>query len=184
MTRKLFQLTVCLSVLSYSVCIFASTNMTSDNIQKKLENKHLSLPAVVAPIANYVPYVVSGNMVYISGQLPIENAKVKFVGKVGHDFSTEQGREAAKLCVLNILAQLQAAIGDLNKVKRVVKITGFVNAAADYIEQPKVMNGASDLLVELFGEQGKHARSAVGVQSLPLNAAVEVEAIFEINEAL
>jgi enamine deaminase RidA (YjgF/YER057c/UK114 family) len=140
----------------------------------------LDLPQVSLPIANYLPYLISNNMVFISGQLPLENGKVKFVGKLGQTVSIEQGQEAARLCALNILAQLKAAIGSLDKVKRCIKLSGFVNATDDFTAHPQIINGASDLMVEAFGEPGKHARAAVGVSSLPLGAAVEIEAIFEI----
>ena len=140
----------------------------------------LELPQVTMPIANYLPYLVVDNMVFISGQLPMENGKVAFTGQLGAAVSVEQGSEAAHLCGLNILAQLKAAIGSLDKVKRCVKLSGFVNAVPEFTDHPKVINGASDLMVRVFGEKGKHARAAVGVSSLPLGAAVEVEAVFEI----
>ena len=143
--------------------------------------KDLKLPEVSVPVANYVPYVVVGKIVYISGQLPFEDGKIKFTGKLGDKISLEQGQSAAKLCALNILAQLKAAAGSLENVKRCVKLTGFVNSTPDFITQPQVINGASDFIVEVFADKGKHARSAVSVASLPFDAAVEIEAIFEIE---
>jgi len=165
-----------LIVLSSKIC-FASDHQ----IEKNLSEMRLSLPEVSAPVANYVPYVKIGKLVFISGQLPIAEGKVKFTGKLGADVTIEDGVEAAKLCALNIVAQLKSAIGSLDKVKRCVKLTGFVNSTADFTAHPQVINGASDIIVNLFGEKGKHARAAVGVSSLPLGAAVEVEAIFEVE---
>ncbi|WHA05579.1 RidA family protein [Candidatus Bandiella numerosa] len=117
----------------------------------------------------------------MSGQLPMEEGRVKFTGKLGENIAIEDGVEAAKLCALNIVAQLKSAVGSLDKVKRCVKLTGFVNSASDFTSHPQVINGASDIIVKIFGDKGKHARAAVGVSSLPLGASVEVEAIFEIE---
>lgn len=150
-------------------------------IDAKISSLGLSLPAVSMPAANYVPYAISGNLVYFSGTLPMLDGKPQFVGKVGKEFTVEQGQECARLCVLNILSHLKNALGgDLGKVKRVVRLGVFVNSAAGFTEQPKVANGASDLMVGLFGENGKHARFAVGVSELPFGVAVEVDATFEI----
>lgn len=140
----------------------------------------LVLPKVTQPIANYLPYLVIDKMVYISGQLPLEEGKVKITGQLGDTVSIEEGQEAARLCAMNILAQLQAAAGSLKNVKRCIKLTGFINAIPEFTAHPQVMNGASDLMVKVFAEPGKHVRAAVGVSSLPLNAAVEVDAIFEL----
>jgi enamine deaminase RidA (YjgF/YER057c/UK114 family) len=150
-------------------------------IEDKLLEMNLKLPTVSAPVANYVPYVIVGNLVFISGQLPMEEGKVKFTGKLGDKISEEQGIEGAKIAALNIIAHLKSAVGSLDRVKRCVKITGFVNSTPDFTTHPKIINGASDLIVNVFGDKGKHARAAVGVSSLPLGAAVEVEAIFEIE---
>jgi len=147
----------------------------------KLSSLGLELPAVTMPAANYVPYVISGNMVYFSGTLPMKDGKPQFVGKIGKGLTIEQGQECARLCVLNILSHLKNALGgDLGKVKRVVRLGVFVNAPASFTEHPKVANGASDLMVGVFGDSGKHARFAVGVSGLPFGVAVEVDAAFEI----
>ncbi|WP_296990376.1 RidA family protein, partial [Thalassospira sp. UBA1131] len=119
-------------------------------------------------------------LVHISGQITMENGELKFIGKLGADYDVETGQKAARLCALNLVAQLKAAIGDLDKVTRVVKLNAFVNSAPDFTDQPKVVNGASDTMVEIFGDAGKHARSAVGVAALPLGVAVEIDGIFEI----
>ncbi len=149
-------------------------------IDAHLADLGISLPTATAPVANYVPYVISGNLVHISGQITMENGELKFVGKLGADYDVETGQKAARLCALNLVAQLKAAIGDLDKVSRVVKLNAFVNSAPDFTDQPKVVNGASDTMVEIFGDAGKHARSAVGVAALPLGVAVEIDGIFEI----
>ena len=150
-------------------------------IDARLAELGLTLPAAAAPAANYVPYVQSGNLVFVSGQITLEDGALKFVGRVGEDFTTEEAYEAAKLCGLNLIAQVKAACGgDLDKVKRVVRLGGFVNCTADFTDQPKVINGASDLMAEVFGDAGKHARAAVGVNTLPLGVAVEVEGVFEV----
>jgi len=158
-----------------------SANPTN-RVQTRLAELGLNLPQAAAPAANYVPYVQTGNLVVISGQITLENGELKYVGRVGEDFTTEQAYAAAKLCGLNLIAQLNAACGgDLDRVKRVVRLGGFVNCTADFTDQPKVINGASDLMAEVFGDAGKHARAAVGVNTLPLGVAVEVEGMFEIE---
>jgi enamine deaminase RidA (YjgF/YER057c/UK114 family) len=147
----------------------------------KLSSLGFELPAVTLPAANYVPYVISGNLVYFSGTLPMKDGKPQFVGQVGKDFTVEEGQACARLCVLNILSHLKNALGgDLGKVKRVVRLGVFVNAPGSFVEHPKVANGASDLMVGVFGDSGKHARFAVGVSGLPFGVAVEVDATFEI----
>lgn len=152
----------------------------SHAIDQRLAELGLTLPAAPAPAAAYVPYVLSGGIVYVSGQIS-QGANGLIKGKLGEDMSTEQGSEAARACALSLLAQLRAACGgDFGRLRRVVKLTGFVNSTPDFTEQPKVINGASELLVEVLGEIGWHARSAVGVASLPLGVAVEIEAMFEI----
>lgn len=152
-------------------------------IEARLKEIGITVPAAAAPLASYVPTVQTGSLLFLSGQVTLKDGKREFVGKLGRDFTTEQGAEAARLCALNIVAQLKAALGDLDRVRRVVKLTGFVNAVPDFTEQPQVVNGASDLLAEIFGDKGKHARSAVGVGSLPGGVACEVEAIVEIEAA-
>ena len=151
-------------------------------LDAKLQELDLTLPAVAAPAANYVPYVVSGNMVYVSGQIPFLNGEKMHLGRVGEDLSTEDGAAAAQACALNILAQVNEAVGgDWSRVRRCVKLGGFVNCTPDFTDQPTVINGASNLIADVMGEAGKHARFAVGAPSLPLGVAVEVDAVFEIG---
>ena len=153
-----------------------------NSIENKLTTLQLQLPIVATPLANYVPCTISGSLLFVSGQLPYENGAVKIVGQLGTTVSEEQGIEAARHCMLNILAQAKAALGSLDNIKRCLKITGFVNATSEFTAHPKIINGASDLIVAVLGDPGKHARAAVGVSSLPLGAAVEIEAIFEIAD--
>jgi len=149
-------------------------------VEENLAKLGLALPEPVAPVANYVPFVVSGSAVYVSGQISIGRDGV-VAGRLGESMSLDDGAAAARLCGLNLIAQVKAACaGDLGRVRRVVKLGGFVTSAPDFTDQPKVINGASDLMVAAFGEAGRHARSAVGVPSLPLGAAVEVDGVFEI----
>lgn len=151
-------------------------------IDARLQELNITLPAAAAPAANYVPFVVTGNLVFISGQVPFLDGDLKYQGKVGEDFSIEQGQDCARIVGLNILAQLKAACGgDLDRVVRCVKLGGFVNCVSGFEDSPKVVNGTSDLLAEVFGDAGKGARFAVGTNSLPFNVAVEVDAIFEIR---
>lgn len=151
------------------------------DIQKRLAALDITLPVAAAPAANYVPYVISGNMLYLSGQLPIENGKIAVSGIVGKDVELADAKRAAELCAINILAQTSAALsGDLGRIRRLIKINGFVASAPDFTNQHLVINGASDFLVNVLGEVGKHARAAVGMACLPLNASVEIDAILEI----
>lgn len=151
-------------------------------INKKLQDLGIILPEVLAPVANYVGFVKSGNMVFVSGQLPIENGQLKYVGKVGSQISVDEAKVAAKICAINIISQIKSAcMGDLEKVKKCVKLGVFVNGDAEFTDHPLVANGASDLMVEVFGDAGKHARAAVGSGSLPRGVAVEVDAIFEVK---
>lgn len=150
------------------------------SIDQKLADLGIVLPSPKAPVANYVPVVRTGNLLFVSGQVSVDSAGTVTTGKLGAGMSIEDGRAAARLCAINVLAQVKAATGDLNQVARIVKLVGFVNSSLDFTDQPAVINGSSDLLVEVFGDKGRHARSAVGVASLPFNAAVEVEAIIEI----
>ncbi len=152
----------------------------SDTIEARLASLGVTLPEAAAPVANYVPYVVTGNQLFISGQLPMSEGALAFTGKLGGGVSVEDGAAAAKLCAINLLSQAKAATGDLEKIVRLVKLVGFVNSTPDFTDQPKVINGASDFMVEALGDKGRHARSAVSAASLPLGAAVEIEAIFEI----
>ncbi|NTF41885.1 RidA family protein [Rhizobium rhizogenes] len=153
----------------------------SDAIEGRLKELGIVLPQAAAPAANYVPYVISGNLLYLSGQLPIENGKVSVTGHLGKDVGVAGGQRAAELCAINILAQAKAALGgDLGRIKRLIKLNGFVASTPDFVEQHLVINGASNLLANVLGEAGKHARAAVGMAALPLNAAVEIDAILEI----
>jgi len=150
-------------------------------IEALLAEKKIELPKAAIPVANYVPVVITGNLAFVAGQVTFWNGEVKFVGKLGKEYTVEQGQQAARLCGLNILAQMKAALGgDLDRIKRCVKLNVFVNSQPDFTEQPKVANGVSDLMVEVFGDAGKHARAALGVNVLPLNVAVEADAVFEI----
>ena len=151
-------------------------------IDKRLAELGINLPEAAKPLANYVPWVRTGNLVFISGQGPIEGGKVLYPGALGKDVSLKDGAKSARLCAINVLAQIKDAVGgDLDKVKRVVKLLGFVNATADFKDHPKVINGASDLMVEVFGDKGRHARSAVASPSLPMGISTEVEAIVEVE---
>ena len=150
------------------------------SVEARLESLGLTLPDAPAPAANYVPFVRVGNLLHVSGQVPIRDGEF-VVGKLGDTFSVDDGAAAARLCALSLLAQVKAACdGDLERLVRAVKLVGFVNSTADFGEQPKVINGASDTMVEILGDKGRHARSAVSAASLPFGVAVEVEGIFEI----
>lgn len=153
----------------------------SSKIESKLNELGIVLPEAMAPAANYVPFVLTGNMLYVSGQVS-NNADGMIVGKLGDDLNTQEGAAAAKTCAIGLLTQVKAACGgDFNRLSRVVKLTGFVNSTADFGEQPAVVNGASDFLVEVLGDIGRHARSAVSAASLPFGVAVEIEGIFELK---
>jgi enamine deaminase RidA (YjgF/YER057c/UK114 family) len=153
----------------------------SGKIESRLEQLGITLPATAAPVANYVPFAITGNQLWVAGQVTFWDGKLKYVGKVGADLSLEDGAAAARVCALNIIAQAKAALRDLDRVVRVVKLGGFVNAGPDFTDHSKVINGASDLIVEVFGDAGRHARLAVGVSGLPLNSAVEVDAVIEFR---
>jgi enamine deaminase RidA (YjgF/YER057c/UK114 family) len=153
----------------------------SDAIDARLKELGITLPQAAAPAANYVPYVISGNLLYLSGQLPMEGGKIGVTGHLGRDVDVAGGQRAAELCAINILAQAQAALGDLGRIVRLIKLNGFVASTPDFTEQHLVINGASNLLANVLGEAGKHARAAVGMAALPLNAAVEIDAIMEIS---
>ncbi|HUP93534.1 MAG TPA: RidA family protein [Burkholderiales bacterium] len=154
----------------------------ASKIEQRLTELGITLPPPGAPGGNYVPFVVVGDLAFMAGQVAREAGKMKYVGKVGRDLSIEQGHAAARLCAVNLLAQLKAACGgDLERVERCVRLGGFVNSPPDFFDHPKVVNGASDLMVEVFGERGQHARTAVGVAALPLDSAVEVEAVFQLK---
>jgi len=150
-------------------------------IEARLAELGITLPQAAAPAGAYVPYVVSGNLVFVSGQVTLENGELKYKGRLGEGMYVDEGYAAARLCGLNLLAQVRAACaGDLDRVTRVVRLGGFVNSTAEFGDQPKVINGASDLMMEVFGDAGRHARAAVGASSLPLGVSVEVDGIFEI----
>lgn len=151
-------------------------------IEKKLSGLGVTLPTPASPIANYVPFVRSGNILVVSGQVCFGiDGKLVVKGQLGAGVSVEDGQKAARACAINLLAQLKAALGDLDKVVRVMRLGGFINSSPGFTEGPKVMNGASDLMVEVFGDKGRHARTTVGVSALPADAAVEVEGLFEVS---
>jgi enamine deaminase RidA (YjgF/YER057c/UK114 family) len=150
-------------------------------IDKKLEELNIVLPTPAAPIANYVGFVRSERLLFVSGQVCLADGALVATGKLGGTVSVEQGQAAARACAVNVLAQVKAALGDLDKVVRVVRLGGFVNATPDFLDAPKVMNGASDLMVAIFGDKGRHARTTVGVAALPADAAIEVEGTFEVE---
>ena len=152
------------------------------DLTEKLQTLGFELPQAAAPAANYVPYVISGSQLFVSGQIPFLNGEKMHMGRVGEDLSVEDGVKAAQACALNILGQANAAVGgDWSKIKRLVKLGAFVNCTPDFYDHPQVVNGASDLMVEVMGEAGKHARFAVGAPSLPLGVAVEIDAVFELG---
>jgi enamine deaminase RidA (YjgF/YER057c/UK114 family) len=155
--------------------------MSEGSIEKKLQDLGITLPKPAAPIANYVPFVRTGNLLTVSGQLCFDgDGKLVAKGQLGSAVSIGDGQKAARACAINLLAQVKIAIGNLDKVVRVIRLGGFINSAAGFGDGPKVMNGASDLMVEVFGDKGRHARSTVGVAALPVDAAVEVEGLFEV----
>ena len=172
--KKIITLLTCLTIV-------AATFAQTIDFDKKLKDLGIELSAPVKPIANYVKAVRTGNLLYLSGHGPTKADGSNITGKVGKDLTTEQGYDAAKQVGVAILSTLKAELGDLNKVKRVVKVLGMVNCTENFVDQPKVMNGFSDLMVAVFGEKGKHARSAVGMYALPSNIAVEVEIVVELE---
>lgn len=152
-------------------------------IDARLAELGITIPDAPAPAANYVPYVVSGKTVYVAGQVPLVDGKFEGVGKVGRDLTVEQAKGIARICALNLIAQAKAAAGgDLDRIARVIKLGGFVNCVDTFTQQPEVVNGASDLMVEVFGDAGRHARFAVGTNALPRGVAVEVDGIFELTD--
>jgi enamine deaminase RidA (YjgF/YER057c/UK114 family) len=151
-------------------------------IEARLKELGIELPEAASPAANYIPFVVAGKLVFISGQITLLNGKIIHQGRIGDDLTVDDGYQAARLCGLNLLAQLKvAAGGDLDNVSRVVKLGGFVNSVPTFTDQPEVINGASDLMVEVFGDSGKHARFAVSAGALPRNISVEIDGVFELN---
>lgn len=150
-------------------------------VDARLKELGIEIPTPAAPAANYIPFVRSGNLVFVSGQIPMVAGKIEGIGKVGENLTTEQAKSIARTCAINLIAQAKAACdGDLDRVARVVKVGGFVNCVDGYTEQPEVINGASDLMVQVFGDKGRHSRFAVGTNALPRGVAVEVEAVFEV----
>lgn len=150
-------------------------------IEEKIKELGFTLPETPKPLAAYIPAIQTGNYVYTSGQVPFSGGELKYSGKIGFDLSIEEGQKAAELCALNALSAIKSVIGNLNKIEQIVKVTVFVNSADAFTDQPKVANGASEFLGKIFGETGKHVRSAVGVNELPVNAAVEVEMIVKVK---
>ncbi|WP_026791362.1 RidA family protein [Pleomorphomonas oryzae] len=154
--------------------------MTS-SVESALKRLDLSLPEAIAPVANYVPYVRTGSLLFVSGQISKTTAGAAVTGKLGADVDVAGGQKAAELCALNILAQVKAAVGDLDRIVRVVRLNAFVNSAPEFTDQPQVVNGASNLFANVLGDKGKHSRTAVGVAALPLGVAVEIDAIIEVS---
>jgi enamine deaminase RidA (YjgF/YER057c/UK114 family) len=151
-------------------------------VDARLRELGVELPPPATPVANYVPFVRCGNLLFIAGRLPRWSDERRFVGKLGRELGVEDGRKAARLCALNVVAHLRAALdGDLDLVRRCVRVGGFVNSTHEFEDHPKVLDGASDLFVQVFGDAGRHARTAVGVSALPYNVAVEVDAVFEVG---
>lgn len=169
------------STILFVVLLFAGLGVHAQTPEQKLKELGIELPTPAKPIANYVSAVRTGNLIFLAGKGPSKADGSYITGKPGKDLTIEQGYEAARLTAINQLAALKAAIGDLSKVKRVVKVLGMVNSDQDFKDHPKVINGFSDFIVAVFGEKGKHARSAVGMCSLPMNMAVEVEMIVEVE---
>ena len=151
-------------------------------IEQRLSELGITLPAPAKPVASYLPFVEAGGFLHISGQISIEEGGELIVGRLGEDYNVERGQAAARRCGIGLIAQMKAALGDLDRVEKIVKLGGFVNSTPDFTDQPKVINGASDLMEEVFGEAGRHARSAVGVNVLPLGVAVEVDAIVKVRD--
>ena len=149
-------------------------------IEEKIESLGIKLPSPPTPAGSYVPVIKTGNLLFVSGQIPMEDGKVVFTGKVSDD-NLETAQKSARMCAINILAQLKRELEDLDKISKIVRLSGFVNSVPDFSQQPKVINPASDLFFEIFGEKGKHSRIAVGVTSLPLNSMTEIDAIVEIQ---
>jgi enamine deaminase RidA (YjgF/YER057c/UK114 family) len=153
-------------------------------IDEKLKSLGITLPVPPKPAGSYIPVVISGNLVFVSGQIPMQEGKVTFAGKVPTEKTVEEAQSAARVCAINILAQLKANLGSLDRISKIVRVSGFVNSASEFTEHPKIINAASDLFFEIFGEKGKHSRIAVGVSSLPLNSTVEIDMVAEFTSDL
>lgn len=165
----------------FALTLFAMSTQ-AQTPEEKLKSNGLVLPPVSKPIANYVKFVRTGNLIFLAGHGPTKADGTNITGKVGKDLTIEQGYEAAKITALSLIATLKDAVGDLSKIKRIVKVNGYVNCLPDFTDQPKVINGCSDLLVLIFGEKGKHARAAMGMVALPSNIAVEIEIVVEVED--
>jgi enamine deaminase RidA (YjgF/YER057c/UK114 family) len=150
-------------------------------IEERLKSLNIVLPSPPKPAGSYVPVTISGKIAYVSGQIPIADGKITHKGKVPVQQPVEEAQKAARLCIINALAQLKSEIGSLDKISRILKVSGFVNSAPDFVDQPKVINGASDLLFEIFGEKGKHSRVAIGAASLPLDSTVEIDMTVQLS---
>jgi enamine deaminase RidA (YjgF/YER057c/UK114 family) len=168
--------------LSSFILLISAMNTFAQSPEEKIKSNGLVLPPASKPIANYVKFVRTGNLIFLSGHGPTKADGSNVTGKVGKDLTPEQGYEAAKITALSLIATLKDAIGDLGKVKRIVKVNGYVNCLPDFTEHPKVINGCSDLLVLVFGDRGKHARAAMGMVALPSNIAVEIEMVVEVED--
>ena len=180
--RNLYSFIVILNLLFIS-CVSEESSKNKDyNPEQKLEELGIQLSTPSSPVANYVNTVKTGNLVFISGKGPLKSDGNYVLGKLGENLTLEQGYEAARLTAINLISTLKASIGDLSKVKKIVRVTGMVNATSNFTDHPKVVNGCSDLLVEVFGDSGKHTRAAVGMNSLPLNIAVEIDMIVEVYD--
>lgn len=180
--RNFYSFIVILSLLFISCVAEESSKIKDYNPEQKLKELGIQLSSPSSPVANYVNTVRTGNLVFISGKGPLKSDGNYVLGKLGENLTLEQGYEAARLTAINLISTLKASIGDLSKVKRIVRVTGMVNATSDFTDHPKVVNGCSDLLVEVFGDNGKHTRAAVGMNSLPLNIAVEIDMIVEVYD--
>lgn len=152
-------------------------------IEDKLKSLGITLPVPPKPAGSYIPVVISGNLAFVSGQIPIQDGKVAVTGKVPTEKTIEEAQSAARICAINILAQLKANLGSLDRVSKIVRVSGFVNSTGDFTEHPRIINAASDLFFEIFGENGKHSRIAVGVSSLPLNSTVEIDMVAEFTSS-
>jgi len=167
--------------MSLYSCNTQTKSNNSNNPELKLEELGITLSTPSSPVANYVNTVLTGNLLYISGKGPLQDNGEYIKGKVGEDLTIEEGYYAARVTAINLISTLKASLGDLSKVKRIIRVTGMVNSSSDFTEHPSVVNGCSDLLVEVFGERGKHTRAAVGMNSLPSNIAVEIDMIVEVE---
>jgi enamine deaminase RidA (YjgF/YER057c/UK114 family) len=168
-------------ILCTALLLTSFSTFSQIDFDKKLKDLNIQLIPPTKPVANYVKAVRTGNLIFLAGHGPAKGDGTNITGKVGKDLTIEQGIEAAKTTAISLLSTIKAEVGDLNKVKRIVKVNGWVNCHSDFVDQPKVMNGCSDLLVAVFGEKGKHARAALGANSLPFNFAVEIEMVIEVE---